>query len=323
MTNQTETRRWPEAGHLRTTDVDQGFETLSSMYQRHVPTGPRSTQPFVLDISYYHLPDGGFDRFRITQRFTAASEPLPTLAVARLERGAIALESGSQHVEAAPGDTVLFPRDEGYRIDLTDCRLSVVRIDRGYVQRVAAERFALPGPLRFAGYRAASPALELHWSSTAAYVQATMIREAPAPTALVRAACWDLLVGVLLATFPNSAMVEPEGLPPRRAEPAPVRRAVAFIEENAHREITLTEIAEASGLGLRGLQSAFRHHLDSTPTAYLRRVRLERAHGDLRERTEGDTVAAIAARWGFVHGGRFAALHRATFGESPSRTLLG
>jgi len=54
--------------------------------------------------------------------------------------------------------------------------------------------------------------------------------------------------------------------------------------------------------------------------AYLRHVRLARAHHDLRH---GDvhTVAEAAHRWGFTHLGRFAVLYQARYGAAPSETL--
>jgi transcriptional regulator GlxA family with amidase domain len=47
------------------------------------------------------------------------------------------------------------------------------------------------------------------------------------------------------------------------------------------------------------------------------------AHQDLMagDPSRGDTVAGIAARWGFLHAGRFSIGYRATYGRSPSRTL--
>ena len=54
-------------------------------------------------------------------------------------------------------------------------------------------------------------------------------------------------------------------------------------------------------------------------------MRLERAHNDLRaaDPVSGTTVAEIAARWGFAHHGRFAALYQSSYGHSPSQTLRG
>ncbi|PRC48304.1 AraC family transcriptional regulator, partial [Mycobacterium sp. ITM-2017-0098] len=72
----------------------------------------------------------------------------------------------------------------------------------------------------------------------------------------------------------------------------------------------------------RTVQYMFRKHLDTTPTAYLRAIRLKRAREELiaSDRTI-TTVAAVAARWGFAHTGRFAVQFRDTYGESPHESL--
>ncbi|WP_375372794.1 helix-turn-helix domain-containing protein [Micromonospora sp. S-DT3-3-22] len=71
------------------------------------------------------------------------------------------------------------------------------------------------------------------------------------------------------------------------------------------------------------MQYAFRRYHDTTPARYARRVRLDRAHRDLLDGdpAAGDTVAAIAARWGFVDAKRFATDYRAAYGQPPSHTL--
>jgi transcriptional regulator GlxA family with amidase domain len=106
-------------------------------------------------------------------------------------------------------------------------------------------------------------------------------------------------------------------------EPAVVRRAVEFIDANAHRPIALADIAEAARIGVRGLQSSFRQHRHETPVGYLRRVRMDGAHRDLvaGDPTLGDTVGGIAGRWSFKGAGRFAGEYRRIFGCSPGDTL--
>ncbi|MFI7317109.1 helix-turn-helix domain-containing protein [Streptomyces venezuelae] len=55
---------------------------------------------------------------------------------------------------------------------------------------------------------------------------------------------------------------------------------------------------------------------------YLRRVRLDRTHRELRlAEPTTQTVTSVAYRWGFFHPGRFAADYRAAYGEPPSHTL--
>ncbi|WP_018332700.1 helix-turn-helix transcriptional regulator [Actinomycetospora chiangmaiensis] len=107
------------------------------------------------------------------------------------------------------------------------------------------------------------------------------------------------------------------------AEPAALRRAVEYIEAHAGEDVSLDEIAQAARIGPRALQLAFNRHRGGSPMAYLRQVRLARAHRDLEtaDPTRGDTVAAIAAAWGFANPGRFATMYRETYGVSPSRTL--
>jgi transcriptional regulator GlxA family with amidase domain len=131
---------------------------------------------------------------------------------------------------------------------------------------------------------------------------------------------------VMLLSFPNTALhalSDPLQSGPGAAEPATVRRAMDFMDANAHREITLTQIAQAARIGPRALQMAFQRHRDQTPMHYLRQARLQGVHRDLQagDPTRGDTVAEIAARWGFRHGQRFAGHYRDVYGCSPSDTL--
>ncbi|MFJ7125800.1 helix-turn-helix domain-containing protein [Streptomyces sp. NPDC098101] len=78
-----------------------------------------------------------------------------------------------------------------------------------------------------------------------------------------------------------------------------------------------------AGVGARALQQAFQHHLGTTPTAYLRRVRLQHAHQELRAAAPGAvTIAEVARRWGFTPP-RFSVYYRAAYGRPPSKTLRG
>jgi AraC-like DNA-binding protein len=106
------------------------------------------------------------------------------------------------------------------------------------------------------------------------------------------------------------------------AAPAAIRRAIDVIEAEAERPLTVSEIATRCHVSARSLQLGFRQHLGTTPMAYLRAVRLRRAHEELLESDPSvDMVARIAYRWGFTNTGRFAAAHAARYGESPAVTL--
>jgi AraC-like DNA-binding protein len=101
-----------------------------------------------------------------------------------------------------------------------------------------------------------------------------------------------------------------------------VRAAQEFIEANAGRPLTVTDIARATGVGVRGLQQGFQRTLDMSPMRYLRQVRLREAHRELRLADPAHTtVGDVASRWGFAHQGRFAAEYRQRYGCQPAQTL--
>jgi anti-anti-sigma factor len=111
-------------------------------------------------------------------------------------------------------------------------------------------------------------------------------------------------------------------LPAAEGATGTLRRAIAFIQERARDDISVTDIAAAAFVTIRAVQLAFRRYLDTTPMAYLRQVRLERAH---RELVLGDprhlTVAQVASDWGFPSASRFTAYYRAAYGVPPGQTL--
>jgi transcriptional regulator GlxA family with amidase domain len=106
------------------------------------------------------------------------------------------------------------------------------------------------------------------------------------------------------------------------AQPPQLRRALAFIHDNAQSDIGVGDVAAAVGVTPRSVQYMFRRHLGTTPVEYLRQVRLDRAHRELKAADPAvDTVTAIAGRWGFSHAGRFSIAYKRAFGTEPSQTL--
>ena len=131
-----------------------------------------------------------------------------------------------------------------------------------------------------------------------------------------------LATATLLETFPNTTMTASYIPGPGHVEPSAVRRAAAFMDAHAGSTVTVAEVAGAAGVSVRALQYAFRSHYGITPTGYLRRVRLERAHWQLQtaDPAVGMTVAEAARRWGWANQAKFAA-YRAQYGVPPSHIL--
>lgn len=100
------------------------------------------------------------------------------------------------------------------------------------------------------------------------------------------------------------------------------REAMELIEAEPETAWTVRDLARRVGITSRGLQDGFARHVGVSPMAYLRRIRLQRAHADLRASDPAHvSVTDIALRWGFVHHGRFSGAYRDRYGCSPSETL--
>jgi AraC-like DNA-binding protein len=129
-----------------------------------------------------------------------------------------------------------------------------------------------------------------------------------------------VLSGFLMIASP--AYREALDQPAEPARPAAVRDATNIIDVEAHLPLTIAEIAGRCHVSVRTLQGGFRRHVGMTQMAYLRSVRLARAHAELCAADPArHTVSAIARRWGFTNLTRFANQHRTVFGEFPAATL--
>lgn len=166
--------------------------------------------------------------------------------------------------------------------------------------------------------RPRSAAAAARWEQSFGYLEQSAADLDDADT-LLRAELGRHALAMTLATFATTLHSDTHRPVQTGPAPATVRRALAFINENAHRAITVDDVAAAVHMSTRGLQYAFRRSLDATPADSLRRARLEGAHQELRADVE-DSVASIARRWGFAHPSRFAAAYRAAYGEHPSQT---
>jgi AraC-like DNA-binding protein len=199
-----------------------------------------------------------------------------------------------------------------------------VKIDQLAVDR-ALETLLLEGldsPVAFGAALPVQPGAAQDWVRLLLMVHRQL--QCPDPL-LQHSLVWDPLVeslihGLLLvAEHPYSQALAGPAAPGR---PGVVRDAMDIIEAGPHLPLTTSTLARQCHVSVRTLQEGFRRHLGMSPMAYLRVVRLQRAHRDLRSAdADHSTVASIAHRWGFTHLGRFAAAHKEMFGETPLHVL--
>lgn len=240
--------------------------------------------------------------------------------------GAAAIRNGGDSYCSDPGRaSLLNPHLPTTMIWDEGCRQVLLRIDRlafsAHLGRMLGRRpdraLSFTGACDLTGPRGAGlRALILHLVA-----EADAGRPALAPGSLMgRQIECALMTGLLEAHRNNFSDALHQS---HRADLAPrlVRQAEEFMLAQIDRPLALEDVAEAVGVSARALQYAFRRFRDTSPMAFLRAARLDRAHQDLQAARPGDTVTEIATRWGFTHFGRFAETYRARFGCTPRQTL--
>ncbi|MFC4063582.1 AraC family transcriptional regulator [Actinoplanes subglobosus] len=217
------------------------------------------------------------------------------------------------------GDTVLH-RWTG------DCRLLAVKIDRSALETRLARMLDTPvgSPVPLSPQLDQSHGPGRTWTNMVRTLASDALGETHGLTRnplLAEPLQEVLLRGLLLAgDHPyRERLATPGGPCPA---PRAIRQAIDLLHSRPEQPITIARLADATGVSERALQAGFQRYVGLSPTAYLRQVRLDRAHDELRQAEPGrTTVAEVAHRWGFAHLGRFAGSYRARFGVTPSQTL--
>lgn len=280
---------------------------------------------FEFSVRYQHLDLLGVFMVRHSGHLEMSGGPGDQVHVVEVVHGELAVTTKSGQFAVGVGEAVMTTADEICDLAWDDVQVVVVRLDQFELRRAAAELAGVdPAAIRFRIGRIASEAHARQWSAAVRYVvQGVLDNPVAASSPLAQREAFRLLAATSLEAFPQVDLSNAESRAESSRAPATVRRAVEFIEANAHLPVSVEEIAAAARLSVRGTQAAFQRHLGTSPAAYLRRVRLAGAHRDLlaADPTAGEGVADIAARWGFVHLGHFAASYRECYGVPPSHTL--
>ncbi len=311
---------------LDTRDVDEARTRVANAYCGHTLTPSSSGHGFhaihreaLLGATAVHHLEYGEKPVEV--------DPVPLenwLLVSTPERGRLVVRSGKEERALAAGDTVVLDPYRKFHLRFgARCRLLTLRLDRTLVEQILGEMSGADHlPAEFGLGPPSSSKAARTWRSVSNLISSeAMTPGIAADHPLVRVQLERTLVAALAETHPLRAR-------PRRASgswcaPAAVRRAVAVIEDQPDRLLTLTDLAAAAKLSPRALQQAFRRHFDTTPMTYLREVRLRRAHEDLVAASPGDgtRVSDVAYRWGFGNLGRFARAYADRFDLLPSETL--
>jgi AraC-like DNA-binding protein len=304
-------------------DVESAAAALSNAYSDVSVTLASPSDNLRLRLGTMQLPSLNMGDLAIS-RATVRSPRYPWYAVClpiagqiRISQsGAAATVGGDRGVVVSPGK----PVSVEYLSD--DCRMETLLLDRADVEDELSAILgrAVLSPVQFD--------LQLSHDDTAPFRRALEIAhgELERPRGLTTVPLLSarlgrlVIAGLLIGQQSNytGQLSAPAGIEGPRA----IRTAVGLIEERPMEIVTAADIAQAVGLSVRALDEGFRRHVGSSPMAYLREIRMARAHDELvRSEPDAATATLIAYTWGFGNYGRFAVAYRRRYGCSPSETL--
>jgi AraC-like DNA-binding protein len=315
-----------ERMELATPDPGQIADLVNELYVEHTPrfrredqvqvdSGLRAAAAGPLSASLMHWTSFDYD---------ADCRPTGQLVGTLWLAGTGTATSAREEVGLGPGDGLMPPPDQPYRIDMRQNMTTLIQVPRAFAGELAEQHTGLPAAkLRFESMAPVSRPASDTWSQIVTLICRQLIGSgASGISPLMVQELTRMAAVALLETFPNNAMTH-DARGPGRVPPAAARRAAEFIEASADQPLTAIDIAARAGVTPRALQYAFRRHYGITPMGYLRRARLERAHAELREAdpASGLTVSEVARRWGWLSASQFSAVYRRRYAELPSRTL--
>ncbi len=204
------------------------------------------------------------------------------------------------------------------------CAYAFVSADAAHPSGAAALGVAMEPRGRYGASRITRADATAHWHFASVVRQLEEIAASGAglldlhePRQALRASLASAVRGLLSPAIP--------GLPRRRASTRHlvVRRADEYLRACPSRPIYTDELCEALGVSASALHEAFHATFSLSPHRYLKLRRLGMVRTMLLSRdAPWHSVKAVALSHGFWHLGQFSHDYRATFGESPSDTLL-
>lgn len=313
---------------IETSDPDRAMSVGGDVYHPHRIRLDARTRSFRMGLKALHLPNLTLGLLEYGHHVEVSTPPLKdSYQINFTIFGSVSMGYGNQTVltnqrRAAVHGFTEDTRMEGWQHPARVVGLKILR------QALEQEFELLTGappesPIEFEGELDLEAPAGQAWRSTVQALAQGLTPDSPiaAHASMAHPLAQAAARGLLLAAPHNhSHLLHP---PPGPTPPAAVADALDFLRDNARQPLSVEQIARAAGVSVRTLQAGFRDHLDTTPVAMLRRIRLEGAHRDLLSGRPGTTVATVARRWGFRHPGRFAIHFAQAFGRSPSKILGG
>jgi AraC-like DNA-binding protein len=306
----------PDFGLFRDTLNSHFYPAQVEALDRH----PSMRDPWLSAI-HLTLTTIGYVRFGTT----ASVDPgdLSAYHVNVVLSGTVASQCGDQQATASPRVAAVFSPDQHTQLprwDADAAQLSI-KFPRTQVEQELAGLLGHPvvTPIDFRLALPVDHGPGRRWMSIlSALLQSADASHSTAEMRHLESLERSLISGLLLSqvhSYTDQLATDSPHCAPQTA----IDRVVEEIQRAPDRGYTLADLAKIAQTSARSLQYGFQERFGTTPTRYLRQVRLDRARDDLAQ--ANGSVADIAYHWGFTNPGRFAHAYRDRFGEFPATTL--
>jgi AraC-like DNA-binding protein len=314
-------------GHLfQTSDLDEARILCGRVLNPHDLRVTGQAQPFRSRM--HHLRLGGLSLNRLTWGAPVAVDPdrlgsyyLLSMPV----KGRARFKLDGQETEVSPGCVGVvnavqrFSFEASAGFEQVALRIERRAVDAGWeaLTGVAPSRainFQCGLATSGSAWRAVEPVMRL--------LAQALAQGRPGPqVAHLQARLEELVVTTLLLNQPHSQS-DQLFQADVKLRPAVVRRAEAYMDERLAEPVTVSEVARASGVAVRTLQTAFRAAHGCGPMAWLKVQRLQAVRDSLRACVGArSSVTDTALQFGFTHLGEFSKAYRLQFGETARETL--
>jgi len=306
---------------LRTSDLGETIDAISCIYCPHEVEVRGSNRGVAAVLEVIH---GGIQpivglRYSTPVRIDAGDFRQLMLMMTCVDGSATAVQQRSsatwhrgQTLPQSPGLSTQLDFDG--RFAQTSVRVDIERLEMLCSRWL---NFPLDRPLRFE-LRPFSAELETAWAQAVALIQTYERMTIVLPQAAA-ASLDEFMLSLVLAQHPHTYSDDLRRLS-RAALPRIVREAEHWMRIGGP-ETSVSAVAARVGVSLRSLEAGFRESRQTTPTQYLRKVRLDAARAELLAPSESTTVTSVALANGFFHLPRFSAYYRTAFDEPPGLTL--
>jgi AraC-like DNA-binding protein len=321
-------RPWPVAVSVETSDLDEAREVCGEhLYPRSMRPADRSAR-LAGRFTFLHLGRLTLADVRYGAEMTGRTGELGSYHVNLPLAGTFAAGQGGREITGDPGRAGVY-RPVGENVlhrSSADCHLLALKVEPASLEDQLGLLLDAPvrESLRLDG--------ELDVRGQPGHTFASLVRllgaEIENPTGLVH----DPIVGapleeaLLLALLYAAGHQYRDALTGRQvaAGDRHVDRVIEAIHADPRQPYTLAGLARLAGVSPGALRRAFHRKVGLSPMAYLREVRMIRAHADLRAADpERTSVADIARRWGYARPDRFATRYRERYHTDADETLRG